>query len=145
MITLRQATTQDRDWAYFVKKKALGLYVVETWGAWYERIQWEFFEQTYQQSLTQIICQDETPVGTLRVERRTDEIFLSELYLLPTFQNQGIGSVLLEQLKAEARQRALPLQLTVLQVNESARRFYERHGLVCTAEIKHHYVMTYHG
>ncbi len=145
MITLRPATAQDRDWAYYVKKKTLGSYVVETWGAWYEQLQRSFFDQTFEESFVQIIDYEGQPAGMLRVERRKDEIFLSEIYILPTFQNRGIGSLLLEELKAEARSQHLPLQLTVLQVNQAARRFYERHGLSCSGEIKHHYVMTYHG
>lgn len=145
MISLQPATAADRDWIYWVKKKALGAYVVETWGAWYEKIQRNFFDETFEVSRIQIIYDNQQPAGILRVERRDKEIFLSEIYILPTFQNQGIGSLLLAQLKAEARQENLPLQLTVLQVNQAARRFYERHGLSCTGEIKHHYVMTYHG
>ena len=145
MISLHPATAKDRDWIYWVKKKTLGSYVVATWGAWYEKVQRNFFDETFQESVIQIIHYDEQPAGILRVERRDQEIFLSEIYILPPFQNRGIGSLLLEELKTEAQQQNLPLQLTVLQVNQAARRFYERHGLSCTGEIKHHYVMTYHG
>ncbi|SDM90556.1 GNAT family N-acetyltransferase [Siphonobacter aquaeclarae] len=145
MISLRPATATDLEWAYQVKKQALGEYVVMTWGAWYEKIQHTFFTETFRELDSQVICWANEPAGLLRVERKKDEIFLSELYLLPLFQNLGIGSQLLESLKTEAHSRGIPLKLTVLQVNEPARRFYERHGLVCSAEIENHFVMTYHG
>ncbi|MFT4031021.1 MAG: GNAT family N-acetyltransferase [Siphonobacter sp.] len=145
MITFRSATLSDFEWTYLVKKKALGDYVVATWGAWYEDLQKSFFSQTFREGDYQVIEYEHIPVGTIWVDRRPDELFLAELYLLPAYQNKGIGSQIICDLKAEARQRQIPFRLTVLQINHSARRFYERHGLTCTEELTNHYVMTYHG
>lgn len=145
MVSLRPATATDLEWAYQVKKLALGRYVVETWGAWYEKVQHTFFTENFRELDSQVVCWHDQPAGLLRVERKKDELFLSELYLLPDFQNLGIGSFLLETLKQEARKGHIPLKLTVLQTNVPARRFYERHELVCIEEIEHHFVMIYHG
>ena len=52
------------------------------------------------------------------------EGWLDHLYVLPEVQHRGIGTALLQRaMKAQAE-----LQLWVFQRNESARRFYERHG-----------------
>ncbi|GAQ62876.1 putative N-acetyltransferase YjaB [Streptomyces scabiei] len=52
---------------------------------------------------------------------------LDQLYLDPAWQGQGIGSRLVNLAK---RRRPAGLALWTFQVNESARRFYERHGFV---------------
>ncbi|MFF7780128.1 GNAT family N-acetyltransferase [Streptomyces tanashiensis] len=52
---------------------------------------------------------------------------LDQLYLDPAWQGQGIGGRLVDLAK---RRRPAGLALWTFQVNESARRFYERHGFV---------------
>ena len=51
---------------------------------------------------------------------------LMHLYVHPDAQGRGVGAALLAQVKV---QRPDGLSLWVFQQNESARRFYERHGL----------------
>jgi len=65
--------------------------------------------------------------------------FVDKLYLLPAYQNQGLGGFLVERLKDDAKLARVALRLTVLEVNP-ARRFYERHGFVLTHRIapRHH-------
>ncbi|MEU8703985.1 GNAT family N-acetyltransferase [Streptomyces sp. NPDC048565] len=52
---------------------------------------------------------------------------LDQLYLDPAWQGQGIGGRLVDLAK---QRRPAGLALWTFQVNESARRFYERHGFV---------------
>lgn len=66
---------------------------------------------------------DGTVVGYALVERA----FLSHLYVLPEHAGQGIGSALLDLVKAL---RPDGFGLWVFETNEPARRFYRRHGLV---------------
>ncbi|MEV7570331.1 GNAT family N-acetyltransferase [Streptomyces tanashiensis] len=56
-----------------------------------------------------------------------DDEELDQLYLDPAWQGQGIGGRLVDLAK---RRRPAGLALWTFQVNESARRFYERHGFV---------------
>src|SRR5262249_27391089 len=86
-----------------------------------------------------IIQLDRTDIGVIGVERHSDHWFLEKLYLLPAYQNQGLGGSLLERLKSETAFAQLALRLTVLEVNP-ARRFYERHGFVLVRTIppRHH-------
>jgi ribosomal protein S18 acetylase RimI-like enzyme len=51
--------------------------------------------------------------------------FLTNLYVHPGHQGQGIGARLLAEVRASARDG---LQLWVFQANRGAIRFYERHG-----------------
>ncbi len=52
--------------------------------------------------------------------------FVEHLYVHPERQRRGIGTALLDEAK---RRMSGGFRLWVFQQNETARRFYERHGL----------------
>jgi GNAT superfamily N-acetyltransferase len=56
-------------------------------------------------------------------------LFIHEIQLLPEFQGQGIGSEILRDQIAKAKQLALPLKLKVLRKNR-AQELYKRMGFV---------------
>src|SRR5689334_9369893 len=56
-----------------------------------------------------VIDYDGHPVGRLRVVRTPMSITLAGIQLLPAYQNQRIGSTLIEQLKGEAETKKVPL------------------------------------
>jgi len=87
-----------------------------------------------------VVRTGETPVGRLIVERGKREIRLIDVSLLAEFRNRGIGTFLLEKLKAEAAFDKV-LSLRVLKTNAQAKRFYERHGLRVAEDADLHYVM----
>jgi GNAT superfamily N-acetyltransferase len=68
-----------------------------------------------------------TVVGFM-IMRHGDELFL--MYVEPSETGRGIGSALLEHAK---RERPNGFTLWAFQENDSARRFYERHGLCAIA------------
>jgi len=75
-----------------------------------------------------IILFDDRPVGRLWIGRTPEQIRLLDIAILPEFQNQGIGAVLLKSLLAESEQKNLPLRHMVFKLNPDALRFYERFG-----------------
>jgi len=77
---------------------------------------------------TSVIEVDGVPAGRLRVVRTPEAIELSGLQLLPAYQGIGIGRLLLEGLKHEARERRTPIELSVETDNPRAQAFYEREG-----------------
>jgi ribosomal protein S18 acetylase RimI-like enzyme len=80
--------------------------------------------------------------GILLVARLPHEVHLQDLYLLPRYQGQGIGSALVSALQKEAIARCVPLRLQVLKVN-SAKRFYERLGFSVVEETEYFFHMQY--
>ena len=56
--------------------------------------------------------------------------WIDQLYVLPDFQGQGVGSALL----GIARSREPELSLWTFQRNDQARRFYERRGFVAVEQ-----------
>jgi GNAT superfamily N-acetyltransferase len=71
-------------------------------------------------------------IGALAVRREPTHIQLDQMFILPSHQNQGVGTHLIRRLAQEAKTAAKPLRLRVLSVNP-ARRLYEREGFVVTS------------
>jgi ribosomal protein S18 acetylase RimI-like enzyme len=85
-------------------------------------------------STTSVIESGGERVGRLRITRSTDHIELSGIQLLPRVQGHGIGTAVIEDLKAEAEAAGIPLDIGVEKDNPRARRLYERLGCVQVAE-----------
>jgi len=85
-------------------------------------------------STTSVIESGGGRVGRLRITRSPDRIELSGIQLLPRVQGRGIGTAIIEDLKAEAKAAGLPLDIGVEKDNPRARRLYERLGCVQVAE-----------
>ncbi|HZS06620.1 MAG TPA: GNAT family N-acetyltransferase [Blastocatellia bacterium] len=72
------------------------------------------------------------PVGRILVSRSAQEIRLADIALLPENRNCGIGSLLIRELQAEAKETGKPLRLRVITFNRAA-RLYERLGFSLVA------------
>jgi ribosomal protein S18 acetylase RimI-like enzyme len=81
------------------------------------------------------------PVGRLRVIRSRDRMELSGIQLLPRIQGRGIGTAIIEDLKAEAEAARICLDIGVEKDNARARRLYERLGCVQVAEDEEGYTL----
>jgi ribosomal protein S18 acetylase RimI-like enzyme len=84
------------------------------------------------------------PIGRLRVVRTRTSITLAGIQLLPTYQNQRIGSTLIEQLKHEADLKQMPLFISVEKDNPQAQRLYERLGCQIIGQDEQEYHLAYH-
>jgi ribosomal protein S18 acetylase RimI-like enzyme len=73
-------------------------------------------------------------VGRLRVIRSRDRMELSGIQLAPRVQGRGIGTAIIQDLKAEADAAGVCLDIDVEKDNPRARRLYERLGCVQVAE-----------
>jgi GNAT superfamily N-acetyltransferase len=131
-LSLRAATSDDAAFALQVIEACMRTYAEQTWGSWNGRADLD-------PAVDKVIQLEGRDIGLLGVERHADHWFLDKLYLLPPYQNQGLGSTLLQRLIDDARSAGVALRLTVLEVNP-ARRLYERHGFVLTHTIapRHH-------
>jgi len=124
-LILRQATAQDKEFAFQTKKAALGEYVAQTQG-WDESEQRLLHERRFETQDFQILRFGDVDAGILSVDRQPDCITVNQLYILPAQQNQGIGSVCMATIFDEAAAAGVPVQLQVLKVNRRALAFYER-------------------
>ncbi len=81
-----------------------------------------------------LIVTEGQPVGRVIVSRLPDEWCLVDIALLPDWRGKGIGTLLIRSIQAAARRAGAPrVQLTV-DVQNRARKLYERLGFVAGAE-----------
>jgi ribosomal protein S18 acetylase RimI-like enzyme len=123
IFNLRNATDEDLDLTYKIKKKCLQKYLEMLWG-WNDKAQTDFHHKHYQKEHFQIIERQNEPIGYLEIEFYEDYIFLANLMILQQFQGQGIGRIIMEDLIKHNS----TIVLEVLKVNHNAKRFYEIFG-----------------
>ena len=87
-----------------------------------------------------VIEQDGSPVGQLVVIRSEREIRLADISLLPEYRGGGIGTALIKDLFAEAKEARKPVTLHVEKLNRAA-RLYERLGFATTGDTGLHFKM----
>jgi ribosomal protein S18 acetylase RimI-like enzyme len=101
-------------------------YVEPIWG-WDEAEQERLVGASFHPGNFSIITCGVVLAGSLSVLRRSHELFLEHLMLLPDFQRRGLGTSIIRLLIGEAAQARLPLRLSVLRGNP-ARELYLRLG-----------------
>lgn len=104
------------------------------------RAQHTYYQAQFAQAQFELLLQEERPIGRRYIDRRTDEIRLIDIALLPAYRGQGLGSRLMEELLDEARQRRLPIRIHVEQYNP-ALRLYQRLGFRLLADRGVYYFM----
>jgi ribosomal protein S18 acetylase RimI-like enzyme len=140
MVVLRAATEQDKEFLYALLKATMREYVEELWG-WDEAWQRAHFLEHVDPARSQIVVLDGVDIGVLTLEERQTEVFLGQIYILPAYQNQGIGTRLIRSVLDDAFAQELPVALRVLKSNPSARRLYERLGFEESDETETHHIM----
>lgn len=138
-ISLRAASDDDSRFFYETKRAALGDYVSRTWG-WEEEFQREYHRTHYRPEITSIITLDGRDIGCLTVRQEPVYILLESIYLLPQYQNRGIGGQIIEGLLRFAAAVNRPVRLHVLKINPAV-RLYKRLDFRIIGETGHHYVM----
>ena len=124
---LLPATLYDYDFAFELKKIAYKEYIEQTWG-WDEAFQMNFHKESFSTANTKIIVVENKPIGTVDVKEEAERIFLSGLYLLPKYQNKGIGSSILADIEKMSQVTGKRIELEVLKVNVRAQELYKRLG-----------------
>lgn len=114
-------------------------YVDKTWG-WDDNWQRERFDENFDPKRLQMIEYAGRSIGYVSIQRSGNEIILAAIEVAPEFQNQGVGTYLIQNLLGDSDESNLPAKLFVLKVNP-ARRLYERLGFECTGETPTHFVM----
>ena len=129
---LRAATREDRELLYgiYVSGRAdeVGLF------GWTQAQQDSFLRLQFEAQDRglpgdrQVVLVAGAPVGRVCVERTEREVHLVDLALLPAATGRGLGSAIIESLKAEAQEAGLPLTLSVARDNTRAFTLYRRLG-----------------
>jgi ribosomal protein S18 acetylase RimI-like enzyme len=87
--------------------------------------QHQFYQDQFPQASFEVVLRGGQPVGRLYVDRRTDEIRIIDIALLPEARGDGIGGALLTEIIAEASAANLPIRIYVERANR-ALSLYQR-------------------
>jgi len=124
-----------KEFSYQVKKAAEGEYITSMFG-WDENVQRSYHSKAWQQQKPDIITYDGKPVGTIATIESEDCIEVGQFFILPEYQNKGIGTYLLKSILEKADQLGMNVTLRFLK-NNPAKSLYVRNGfrIVDTSEI----------
>lgn len=137
--TLRPAEQTDFEFLYRLKVECLRDYIEETWG-WDEAFQRHYFIKGFDPARIQIVVVDTHDVGGLSIEEKGYELYLAGIYILPAWQNRGLGTAIIQDLLDHSREVAKPIWLQVLKVNPAC-LLYERLGFEIYGESRTHYLV----
>jgi GNAT superfamily N-acetyltransferase len=132
-IALRLASLADSEFAYEVVCKTIRPYAEQTFGIWQEAQVRSLLASNIGAGFTSIIMAGANPAGILTAKELENQVQLDQLFVLPEFQRDGIGTELVRRMLQRAKELDVPVRLRVLRVNP-AKRLYERMGFVVTSE-----------
>lgn len=89
--------------------------------------QHQYYVENYVGAEFSVILQNDQPVGRLYIHRRTNEIRIMDIALLPEYRKQGIGSSLIQEILQQGTDSQLPVTIHVERFNP-ALHLYERLG-----------------
>lgn len=90
---------------------------------------------------THVLYWADQRVGVVGLHGEEGHILLRDFFVLPEFQNRGIGSHVILQVQGKARELGQDIHLRTLRANTGARRLYERHGFHLSGEGPLHWFM----
>lgn len=99
------------------------------------------YEANYPESKHQIIVVDGVDAGQIWTNRDQYQIRLIDISIAGAFQNQGIGTVIVRELMAQAREGAIPVRCSIATNNPGSLRFHERLGFRITHGDEMYYQM----
>lgn len=91
------------------------------------------YQEAYRDATFDVVLVDGTPAGRLYVARGGDELRIVDVAILPAFRRRGIGTHLIEQVKAAAAREGKAVRIHVERFNP-AMRLYERLGFAPIAD-----------
>lgn len=128
-LSLRPATSRDREFLFELHRAAMGPYIEQLYGPWDDAVQWDFFDRWFQPKNVLVITVEGEDVGVLGLEDRDDEVYVTRIEVHPDWQNRGIGAAAMRDVLQKANKEGRAVALHVFEINP-ARRLYQSLGFV---------------
>jgi len=126
LIKLIPADETDREFSYQVKKAAEGEYITSLFG-WDEDVQRRYHSKAWKKQKPDIITYDGKLIGTIATIESDDCVEVGQFFILPGYQNKGIGTYLLRSILDRADRLGKSAKLRLLR-NNPAKSLYVRNG-----------------
>ena len=103
------------------------------------------YESNYPDARRSIVSADGTDAGQIWVFSDHTQYRVIDIVIAGEFQNQGIGSFLMKDLIAQAKQAGVPLRCSVATNNPGSLRFHQRLGFQVISGDEAYYQMEFAG
>ena len=141
-IAIRPIKQNDYSFGYYIKKVTLKEYIEKTYG-WNTEFQKDSYRKTFNTENKYIIELDNKKIGWLNYVKKTDEIEIHQIFILPKDQNKGIGSKIIIDIINIGKNEHKPIKLQVLKTNIKAKKLYEKLGFIEYEQNNTHYKLKY--
>ncbi|MFX0070161.1 MAG: GNAT family N-acetyltransferase [Candidatus Hermodarchaeota archaeon] len=108
---------------------------------WNENLQKKYFNSYFRPKYVNIITHSNQSIGAFSFINKRKEIVLFYLYILPQFQNKGIGTSIFKNILTTALKEYKTVKLAVLKKNVRAIELYTRLSFNIVNENDTHYFM----
>ena len=139
LLSLLPAEEHHYEFSYQLKEAAYRGYIDKTWG-WEEKAAREHHDNDWQNKKPQIIRYESKPIGTIYIKEAEEHIEIAQFILLSEFQNQGIGTHILQGILDSADKAVSKVKLEVLKANPAI-SLYRRYGFEITGSNEFLYQM----
>ncbi|NOH98877.1 GNAT family N-acetyltransferase [Vibrio sp. 99-70-13A1] len=126
MYEIRKADNSDYEFLFKLKKSAEYEPIKAVFG-WDENVQREIHSNEWEEEKPTIIEVDGVAVGSYLVQAHSEYLYFGRFFLLPEYQDKGIGSQVLKTVIELADLKSLPIKLCYLQGNRVG-QLYKRLG-----------------
>lgn len=131
-----------RDWLYDLYKRTMKPSIEATWG-WDEEFQSNGFNKNLKPTDWKIIKNDIEEIGGFVLSENNDHLWLEMIIIKPEYQHKGIGRSALVYMQSIAKEKSLPLRLSVIKANP-VKPFYLKLGFTQYEEDYSFYKMQWH-
>jgi len=139
---LMDGKTPDREWLYNLYQNAMRSCIDATWG-WNEEFQSNGFDNNLKPTDWKIIKNDIERIGGFVLKEGNDHLWLEMIIIKPGYQQEGIGRRILTYIQSIAKEKSLPLRLSIIKANP-VRPFYLKLGFSQYDEDDSFYKMQWH-
>ena len=138
-LKLRNGSQSDQKWLYDLYCRTMRPCIETTWG-WNEEFQVYGFSSNLAPSTFRIITIDEQDIGGFCLKEKDDHFYLDIILIDPIHQKKGVGKSAMNHMMGIAKNKNLPLKLSVIKKN-IVKEFYEKLGFLQYDEDEEFYRM----
>ena len=103
-IYIRDSTQSDAQFVNDLTRKVMHSYVKRTWHDEESRERY-YAVNSFEQSTTQIICEDHQPIGRITLTQNNKAVTVDAIHLVPHVQGRGIGSMIFRRIIENAEKQ----------------------------------------
>jgi ribosomal protein S18 acetylase RimI-like enzyme len=130
-VNIRPVTKNDYYFYYYARKETVKEYIEKTHG-WDTKVQKENHRKYFNFNMQNkhIIELECKKIGLLNYVEEIDCIEVDQIFILPKYQNKGIGSTILTEIINTGKNKKKPIIPGVLKSNIKAQKFYKKLGFI---------------